>query len=138
MCSAKSYIRDTSDFLKKLTELGSVPQNVLLVKADVVGLYPSIPHRHLLEALSINCVWWRYIDDIFFVWTHGKDELYKFLERLNSSHPKLRFRSECSGEEISFLDVTVKLNNNQLLQIPTVNLQIPTNTFTITLVTQST
>ena len=53
MRSAKSYIRDTSDFLKKLKKLGSVPQNALLVTADVVGLYPGIPRQDGL-ALSIK------------------------------------------------------------------------------------
>ena len=51
MRSAKSYMRDNSDFLKRLKELGSVLQNALLVTADVVGLYPSIPHQDGLEAL---------------------------------------------------------------------------------------
>ena len=54
MCLAKSYIRDTSDFFKRLKEFGSVPKNGLLVTADVVGLYPSIPHKDVLEALSIK------------------------------------------------------------------------------------
>ena len=54
MCLAKSYIRDTSDFFKRLKEFGSVSKNGLLVTADVVGLYPSIPHKDVLEALSIK------------------------------------------------------------------------------------
>ena len=61
-------------------------------------------------------VWLRYIDDIFFVWTH--DEFYNFLEHLNSFHPNLKFISECSWEEITFLDVTVNLNNNQFVADP--------------------
>ena len=54
MRSAKSYIRDTRDFLRRLKELGSVLINALLVTADVLGLYPSIPHQDGLEALSIK------------------------------------------------------------------------------------
>ena len=52
MCSAKSFIKDTGDFLNKLKELVSVPQNSLLVTDDVVGLCPSIPHQDGLDALS--------------------------------------------------------------------------------------
>ena len=52
--SAKSYVRDPSDSLKKLKELGWVPQNDLLVTGDLLGLYPSIPHLDGLEALSIK------------------------------------------------------------------------------------
>ena len=54
MRSAKSYVRGTSDFLKKLKELGRVPQNELLLTGDLVGFYPSIPHLDGLEALSIK------------------------------------------------------------------------------------
>ena len=54
MHSAKSYVRDPSDSLKKLKELGCVPQNELLVTVDLLGLYPSIPHLDGLEALSIK------------------------------------------------------------------------------------
>ena len=54
MRSAKSYIKDTGDFLNKLNELVSVPQNALLVTVDVVGLCPSIPHQDGLNALSIK------------------------------------------------------------------------------------
>ena len=54
MCPAKSYVKGTSDFLKKLKELGCVPQNELLVTGDLVGLYPSIPHLGGLEALLIK------------------------------------------------------------------------------------
>ena len=54
MQSAKSYIKDTSDFLRKLKELGEVPENAILATADVVGLYPSIPHSDGLEALSVK------------------------------------------------------------------------------------
>ena len=51
MCSAKSYIKDTGDFLNKFKELVSVPQNALLVAVDVVALYPSIPHQSDFECI---------------------------------------------------------------------------------------
>ena len=54
MRSAKSYIKETGDFVNKHKELGSVPQNALLVTVDVVKLYPSIPHQDGLDALSIK------------------------------------------------------------------------------------
>ena len=36
--SAKSYIRDTSKFLRKLNELSKLPENAIMVTTDVVGL----------------------------------------------------------------------------------------------------
>ena len=47
-----SYINDLGDFIKKTQNLGSIPKNALLVMANVVGLYPSIPHEAELKALK--------------------------------------------------------------------------------------
>ena len=51
MKGGRSYVKKTQDFLKKLKHLGKVPSNAILVTANVVGLYPSIPHEAGLEAL---------------------------------------------------------------------------------------
>ena len=39
------------DFIKKTRNLGSISENAILVTADVVGLYPSIPHEARVKAL---------------------------------------------------------------------------------------
>ena len=145
MQKGKSYIRDSGHFLEKIKNISTLPENAILVTADVVGLYPSIPHQAGLSALKealenrsvkkiptenlikmaefvlknnlfefnskvfqqisgtaigtkfappYACIymdrveqdfletqelqpllWLRYIDDIFFIWTHGKEEL---------------------------------------------------------------
>ena len=130
--------------MEKRKTLGCIPDNAILVTADVVGLYPSIPHQAGLIALKealdkslskkiptddlirmaefvlsnsdafqqisgtaigtkfappYDCIymdqveqkflamqinqpliWLRYIDDIFFIWTHGEKELEKFVK----------------------------------------------------------
>ena len=48
----KSYIKDTNDFLKKLSQIGELPDGSILCIIDVVGLYPHIPHNEGLEALK--------------------------------------------------------------------------------------
>ena len=53
--------------------------------------------------------WLRCIDDIFFIWTHGKDKLKTFLENLNQFYPNVKFAHESSTESIPFLDLRVKL-----------------------------
>ena len=60
-------------------------------------------------------VWLRYIDDIFFVWNQGEESLQQFLEQLNEFHPSPRFTSEISAHQVNFLDVTVKLQENEFL-----------------------
>ena len=54
-------------------------------------------------------LWKRFIDDIFMVWTHGGEQLNKFVQYLNNIHPTIKFTYECSKEEIDFLDTTVKI-----------------------------
>ena len=47
-----SYIKDTNEFLLKLKNLRKVPDNAILITADVVGLYPNTPHNEGLEVLK--------------------------------------------------------------------------------------
>ena len=51
MKEGKSYIKDTANFLDKLKDLGEIPEGEILVTADMVGLYPTIPHTGSLEVL---------------------------------------------------------------------------------------
>ena len=184
MQSGWSYIKDSGDFLKKIKNVGNIPENAILVTADVVGLYPNILHNAGLKALSnmlevrehkavstedlvkiasfvlennyfkfngdvkkqisgtaidtkfaLPCacifidglktkflqfqslqplVWFRYINDIFFIWTHGDDKLEKFLDDLNSFDNNIKFRHESSKDNAIFLDLIVNLSKGHL------------------------
>ena len=64
-----------------------------------------------LQSQSLQpLVWFRYINDIFFIWTHGKDKLEKFLNDLNSFDNNIKFTHESSKENVTFLDLIVKLS----------------------------
>ena len=52
-------------------------------------------------------LWWRYVDDIFFLCEHGEEKLKKFIEYLNEKHPTIKFTAEWSQTLINFLDVSV-------------------------------
>ena len=60
-------------------------------------------------------IWWRYIDDIFFVWEHGEESLEEFLNKLNTFYPTIKFTAEYSKETINFLDVNVRLVEGELM-----------------------
>ena len=47
-----SYIKDSTDFISKIGQIGDIPENAILVTADAVDLYPSIPHKAGLKALK--------------------------------------------------------------------------------------
>ena len=51
MQKGESYIKDTGDFLNKIKNISTIPENPILATADMVGLYSSIPHQAGLEAL---------------------------------------------------------------------------------------
>ena len=51
MQNGASYIKDFNDFKSKIKNI-AFPNDALLLIADVVGLYPSIPHEVLREALD--------------------------------------------------------------------------------------
>ena len=59
-------------------------------------------------------IWWRYIDDIFFIWEHGGESLEKFLNKLNNFHPIIKFTAEYSKETINFLNVNIRLVGGKL------------------------
>ena len=154
MQNGLSYIRDCQHFLERIKTIGNIPENVILVTADVVVLYPNVPHQAGLNALKnaleksdlkkiptedlvkmaefvlknnlfefnskvyqqksgtaigtkfappCACIymdeveqkfletqdkkpliWLRYIDDIFFIGTHGEQQPETFLNDLNS------------------------------------------------------
>ena len=184
MRNGLSYIRDSQHFLERIKTIGNIPENAIFVTADVMGLYPNVPHQAGLNALKnalekrdlkkiptedlvkmaefvlknnlfefnskvyqqksgtaigtkfappYACIymdeveqmfletqdkkpliWLRYIDDIFFIWTHGEQQLETFLNDLNSFSPNLNFTSEKSKKSIPFLDLNVKLVNGKL------------------------
>ena len=45
-----SHIKDTTDFLNKLSNLGNLPNNAILVTLDVSSLYTNIPHNQGIDA----------------------------------------------------------------------------------------
>jgi hypothetical protein len=51
-------------------------------------------------------IWWRFLDDIFFIWLHGEQRLREFLNFINSYHNTIKYTWDWSMSQVSFLDVT--------------------------------
>jgi hypothetical protein len=171
-----SYLKDTWDFLEKLTQ-HDIPPNSLLITLDVESLYTNIqtpegllavqesfdnnpslcrPDKELIELLkiSLECndfefnnnfylqisgtamgkrfaphyadiymakfekevfriadkkplVYYRFLDDIFIIWTYSEEEFFYFLNLMNSHSPSINFTHSIQKESINFLDVTL-------------------------------
>ena len=56
MKEEKSYIKDTADFLDKIKDLAEIPEGAILVTADVVGVYPSIPQLKVLRFFTNSMI----------------------------------------------------------------------------------
>ncbi len=182
----RSYIRDTFDFIRKLEKIAALPRGALLVTLDVKALYPSIPKRwgiravsealkkyrpnkdskpsngsilallnHVLDkndfvfngghylqiqgtAMGTKCapayanifmnqfeddhvytnriqpkVWFRFIDDIFAVFTCSRRQVDRFVKDLNNVFKdQLVFTAHVSNTSVDFLDTTVKFDDN--------------------------
>ena len=54
-------------------------------------------------------LWWRYIDDIFFLWEHGEEKLKSFIDNVNKMHLTIKFTAHWSKTSKIFLDVMVSI-----------------------------
>ena len=68
----------------------------------------KLPSQALKSYHLKPLIWKRFIDDIFLIWTHGENELRKFVEYLNTLHDTIKFTCEQSMYEIAFLDTQTK------------------------------
>ena len=56
-------------------------------------------------------LWLRFIDDIFFLWQHGKIALKEFMTFINNFHKIIKFEHTSSPKQINFLDTTIFFNS---------------------------
>ena len=54
-------------------------------------------------------LWWRYIDQIFFLSKHGEEKSKSYVDNINKMHPTIKFTANRSAASINFLDVTVSI-----------------------------
>lgn len=58
--------------------------------------------------------WWRFIDDIFVVWTGSAYQLSLFHAFLNQIDSSIQFTLTFSAEKIQFLDTEISIENGRL------------------------
>ena len=58
--------------------------------------------------------YYRYIDDIFIIWSHGLDLLHNFINCINHQHSNIIFTSNISTTSVNFLDVTIDLHGGNI------------------------
>ena len=68
--------------------------------------YPLIKGKSL--------IYFRYIDDIFLLWTETKNEPGQFFKDLNKKHSSIKFDYKASKDRIVFLDNEIYLHKGKL------------------------
>ena len=180
-----SYIKDTTDFLKKFEDIkDTIPPGSIMFTMDVKALYPSIPRTETTESCrkaldsrkektiptdtvitlistvldnstftfnnkhykqtdgtsigsklgkNLACtymgmwehelldrckdspplIYFRYIDDIFGIWTGSEEGLNQFHNTANNIHKRIKLEMSTSKQTINFLDVKVYLKEDK-------------------------
>ena len=62
-----------------------------------------------------SLVWFRYLDDIFFIWTHSEENLRNVMTEFNLFSNDINFTYEYNKDTISFLDLKVISSNDKLI-----------------------
>ncbi|XP_039309096.1 uncharacterized protein LOC120358569 [Solenopsis invicta] len=144
-----SNIKNSIDFVKKITKIKTKP-NDILISFDVVSLFTNVPVQDTFKESSLNkplepqwdpvspiianifmehldgkilknaplkpSTWFRYVDNTFVIWSHGKETLPPFFAFLNAQHPNIKFTMEVEQKnQILFLDVLVRRNGDGTL-----------------------
>ena len=79
------------------------------------NLFMSSLEEDMLNSCAVKpWIWYRYIDDVFVIWTHGEEQLFSFIEYINSYHQTIKFTTEKSRDSVSYLDVSVSRNGRAL------------------------
>ena len=58
--------------------------------------------------------YYRYIDDIFIIWSHGLDLLHNFINSINKQHSNIIFTSNISTTSVNFCEVTIDLHGGHI------------------------
>ena len=67
----------------------------------------------LANSALVPKLWKRYVDDIFAVWSYGKEQLNIFLSYLNNIHPSIKFNIEQENDQLSLSFLDIALTRNQ-------------------------
>ena len=71
----------------------------------------------LANSTYVPKLWKRFVDDIFAIWSYGKEHLDTFLNYLNNIHPSIKFTSQHEDDKhsLSFLDIALTRNHDGTL-----------------------
>ncbi|XP_043263261.1 uncharacterized protein LOC122403673 [Colletes gigas] len=112
-CLTSTYFTYQGEFYRQETgaAMGS-PISPVVADIFMVHLEKTI----LENAPAKPTAWFRYVDDTFVIWRHGREALNSFHNFINSIHPSIKFTVEIEkNQQIPFLDVLVNRKHDGTL-----------------------
>ena len=97
-------------------QVGSPAMGTIMAPSHAIIFMAALEERILRSCPSRPSVWWRYIDDVFVIWTHSEERLLEFISYLSQYHPTIKFTYERSQSPVTFLNVSVSKDSNGTLQ----------------------
>ncbi|XP_018571050.1 protein cortex-like [Anoplophora glabripennis] len=76
----------------------------------LANIYMEAFEKKALESTTLKpkC-WYRYVDDTFIIWPHGRNTVVDFLDHISGIHPDIQFTMELEkNAALPFLDVLVE------------------------------
>ena len=85
-------------------QLQGTPMGIRMAPSYTNFFIGKFEQQFLRTQNKLPLVWWRYIDDVFTIWTHGVPCLNMFLRELNNYHTTIKFKADWSAQEVTFLE----------------------------------
>ena len=85
------------------------------IAPSYANLFMGVLEQQMLSSYKYKpLAYFRYIDDIFMIWTEGEETLNEFSTHCNNQNKHIQFEQTISKNSIPFLDVSVILENGKL------------------------
>lgn len=80
------------------------------------GLENILQTKCTEKNITFPNTYYRFLDDIFLIWTDTPEKLNTFIELFNNLHPNIKLTWSTSNTSVEFLDVIIYKNNTNIIQ----------------------
>ena len=117
------------------TQLCGVAMGTKLAPALATIYIGDLEENFIKHRTRQPLLWVRYIDDVFTIWPHSKEDFEYFLADLNRAKDRIHFTANISTQSVDFLDLTIYKAPEFLTtqRLSTTIYYKPTNTFSFPL-----
>jgi hypothetical protein len=95
-------------------QIGGTAMGTKLAPGYAINSMGKFEQRYVYTYHKQPLLFLRYIDDIFIIWTHGRESLMEFIEYLNQCSESIKFTHEISDKSVPFLDTLVSLDEGKI------------------------